>query len=76
MSLFQPFYTGVGYVLLILGIIIAVVGFVAGSVNQNMRKLRWLLVLVGIVVAFLGSATFKQIDAGHVGVQNSSAKSR
>ncbi len=57
--------------LLILGIIIAVVGFVAGSVNQNMRKLRWLLVLVGIVVAFLGSgtATFKQIDAGHVGVQ-------
>lgn len=57
--------------LLILGIIIAVVGFVAGSVNQNMRKLRWLLVLIGIVVAFLGSgtATFKQIDAGHVGVQ-------
>lgn len=57
--------------LLILGIIIAVVGFVAGSVNQNMRKLRWLLVLVGVVVAFLGSgtATFKQIDAGHVGVQ-------
>jgi regulator of protease activity HflC (stomatin/prohibitin superfamily) len=33
--------------------------------------LRWLLVLVGIVVAFLGSgtATFKHIDAGHVGVQ-------
>lgn len=57
--------------LLILGIIIAVVGFVAGSVNQNMRKLRWLLVLIGIVVAFLGSGTaiFKQIDAGHVGVQ-------
>jgi len=57
--------------LLILGIIIAVVGFVAGSVNQNMRKLRWLLVLIGVVVAFLGSgtATFKQIDAGHVGVQ-------
>ncbi len=57
--------------LLILGIIIALVGFVAGSVNQNLRKLRWLLVLVGIVVAFLGSgtATFKQIDAGHVGVQ-------
>ncbi|MBL7990430.1 MAG: prohibitin family protein [Candidatus Kapabacteria bacterium] len=57
--------------LLILGIIIAVVGFVAGSVNQNMRKLRWLLVLIGVMVAFLGSgtATFKQIDAGHVGVQ-------
>jgi len=57
--------------LLILGIIIALVGFVAGSVNQNLRKLRWLLVLVGVVVAFLGSgtATFKQIDAGHVGVQ-------
>lgn len=57
--------------LLILGIIIALVGFVAGSINQNLRKLRWLLVLVGVVVAFLGSgtATFKQIDAGHVGVQ-------
>lgn len=57
--------------LLILGIIIALGGLVIGSFNQNLRKLRWLLVLVGIVVAFLGSgtATFRQIDAGHVGVQ-------
>ncbi len=57
--------------LLILGIIIALLGLVLGSFNQNLRKLRWVLVLVGIVVAFLGSgtATFRQIDAGHVGVQ-------
>lgn len=57
--------------LLILGIIIALLGIILSSFNQNLRKLRWVLVLVGVLVAFLGTgtSTFRQIDAGHVGVQ-------
>ena len=57
--------------LLIVGIIIALLGFILGSFNENLRKLRWILALVGILIAFLGSgtATFRQIDAGHIGVQ-------
>ena len=57
--------------LLIVGIIIALLGFILGGFNENLRKLRWILALVGVVIAFLGSgtATFRQIDAGHIGVQ-------
>jgi regulator of protease activity HflC (stomatin/prohibitin superfamily) len=54
----------------ILGIILIVIAFAGGAV-EVVRKARWILILVGVAMIFLGSstATFKQIDAGHVGVQ-------
>jgi regulator of protease activity HflC (stomatin/prohibitin superfamily) len=56
--------------LTILGIIVIITAFAGGAI-EALRKARWILVLVGVGMIFLGSstATFKQIDAGHVGVQ-------
>jgi regulator of protease activity HflC (stomatin/prohibitin superfamily) len=52
----------------ILGVIIVLVALFGG---EAVRKLRALLLLGGAVLIFLGSGTslFRQIDAGHVGVQ-------
>ncbi len=56
--------------LLILGIILIVLAL-AGSAIELIRKMRWLLILLGVGLMVLGSgtSTFRQIDAGHVGVQ-------
>jgi regulator of protease activity HflC (stomatin/prohibitin superfamily) len=52
----------------ILGVIIVLVALFGG---EAVRKLRAVLLLGGTVLIFLGSGTslFRQIDAGHVGVQ-------
>jgi regulator of protease activity HflC (stomatin/prohibitin superfamily) len=54
----------------ILGFIVIVIGLFGGAI-EALRKARWILLLVGVAMILLGSstATFKQIDAGHVGVQ-------
>lgn len=56
--------------LVILGIIIIIVAIVGGAI-EALRKARWILVFVGVVMVLLGSgtSTFHQIEAGHVGVQ-------
>ncbi|TAE23825.1 MAG: prohibitin family protein [Candidatus Kapaibacterium sp.] len=56
--------------LLILGIILVVLALAGGAI-EIIRKMRWLLMLLGIGLIVLGSgtSTFRQIDAGHVGVQ-------
>jgi regulator of protease activity HflC (stomatin/prohibitin superfamily) len=56
--------------LTILGIVLIIIAIAGGSI-EVVRKARWILMLAGIGLAVLvsGTATFKQIDAGHVGVQ-------
>jgi regulator of protease activity HflC (stomatin/prohibitin superfamily) len=57
--------------LVILGIVILITVFAFAGANETVRRLRWILLLVGVfcIVFGSGAATFKQIDAGHVGVQ-------
>jgi regulator of protease activity HflC (stomatin/prohibitin superfamily) len=56
--------------LVILGFIFIIVAFAGGAI-EALRKARWILVLLGIVMILFGggASTFHQIEAGHVGVQ-------
>lgn len=53
---------------LILGLIFLLAAFFGG---EPIRRVRALLIVGGLVLVFVGSgtSTFKQIDAGHIGVQ-------
>lgn len=65
-----PIHKEANMFLAILGAIVILVALFGGAI-EALRKARWLLILVGVLLMFLGSgsSTFHQIDAGHVGVQ-------
>lgn len=56
--------------IIILGLIVLLVGFFSGR-NTPLGRFKSLVILAGVIITIVGflTASLRQIDAGHVGVQ-------